>query len=448
MIRVRQHGGQWVQLGDGRVRRSLFRFSHHDSEGSSFRQPLARDLVRIGPAFFLADRFFRRPRRLGQRCRKIEVEVGVEEPARWNRLGRELADWAGFVTHDHWRLRFVRVPAPRRRLTPSPRSGTAVALYSGGLDSLCGTALALRSGVQPVYVTHSPPGRQAVMRITRSLRQALGAGDTPDPWVSFRLQAIPYTRQGMRSLFPERSRRSRALFFLSLAGAVAIERNIPLVLLNENGVMGINLPMEPFNTGMNISRHAHPSTLRQFESILRSLWPWPGVQPAVRNLLADLTKADAVCALRSASRLAVETVTCENAGQQIAMLRHHFARSRSKVVECGLCVPCLVRRSALAHAGIKESKDHYAFALAEASGLSRSVQSAPLWSVTRGNHAMIEAFCQRLRRMSPGDFAREFAYELALLPATWSEAGPTVSHCYGLYRRFAQQYLAYTRVHS
>lgn len=286
------------------------------------------------------------------------------------------------------------------------------------------------------------------MQITRSIRQAMRAGDTPDPWVSFRLQAIPYTRQGMRSLFPERSRRSRALFFLSLAGAVAVERNIPLVLLNENGVMGINLPMEPFNTGVNISRHAHPGTLRQFESILRSVWPWPGTKPLVHNLLADLTKEDAVRNLRSAASLAVDTITCENAGQQIAMLRHHFARTRSRLVECGLCVPCLIRRSALAAAGVQESKDHYAFALADAKRPSRSLQSAPLWNVTRGNHAMIVAFCQRLIRMRPGDFAHEFAYELALLPANWSEAGPTVSHCYGLYRRFAQQYLAYARAHS
>jgi 7-cyano-7-deazaguanine synthase in queuosine biosynthesis len=449
MIRVRQPGGEWIRLGDGRSRQSLYRFSYCTSDVRDFQQPLTRDLLRIGPAFFLADRFFRRARPLGQRCRSLEIEVGVEEPGKWRRLAQQLARWAGFVTHDQWRIRFVRVPAPRQRaVAPAIQDRTAVVLYSGGLDSLCGAAMAFRAGVRPVFVTHSPPGRQAVARMTQAIRRAIRPGDQVDPWVSFRLQAIPWTRGGRKSLYPERSRRSRAVFFLSLAGAVAVETGIPLVLLNENGVMGINLPMEPFNTGVSISRHAHPETLRQFEQILCRIWPWPGTQPSVRNLLAELTKAEAVRELSAATPLAAETITCENAGQQIAMLRHHFARTRSGLMECGLCVPCLVRRSALARAGVMESRDHYAFALADATHPSPTVAAAPLWNTTRGNHAMIAGFCRRIVRMNPREFSHEFMYELALLPANWSEVKSTVSQCYGLYRRFAQQYLAYTRAHT
>ena len=445
VIRIRRKGGEWIDLTAAPRRDAAYRFSFSSNCVREFHEPRARDFMRLGTAFFLTDRYFRRSWVLGRRARELEIELGVEEPKCWKQIAPEIERWANFVTHDRWHVRFVR--DTQRRIAPlrQPASYSVVALYSGGLDSFCGAAELAREGHRPIFVTHNPPGSTAVQQMLAPLRSKLGTSDEV-PLVCFRLQAIPWTRSGKKSRFPERSRRTRALFFLSLAGAVAIEFGVPLVTMNENGVMAVNLPLVPGTTGATITRHAHPETLRLYRRILAAVWPRPDSQPNVVNLLANLTKQDAVSRLGRNAPFAANTLTCEYAGQQISVLRRHFARSgRAPLRECGLCVPCLVRRAALYNAGVREARSRYAF---ELSDRGPRIEQAPLWRIVEGNRSLMASFAQRMRNQTLSSFSEEFRVELALLPHDWTRACESVEKCYSLYQKFARQYLEFAARHE
>jgi 7-cyano-7-deazaguanine synthase in queuosine biosynthesis len=416
-----------------------YRFSVASGFIPEFSLPAARDLLRVGQASFLTDRAYRRGTRLGQRTRDLRVVVPVEEPKRWKGLADSLNGFVGFVSHDRWQFDFERLPTIKtKRVDRRLPENACVSLFSGGLDSLCGAAAALNRGDSPIFVTHSPPGSERVAETIQRLSQEVGANSPEARYVGFRFQASDRTNGGTRSLFPERSRRTRPALFLSLAGAVALECGVRRIYLNENGVLAINLPFQPHLTGSLATRHAHPQTLRRFESLLCALWEGQDA-PEVKNPFAAMTKGEQITILGSARDLALETISCEYAGQQIAMLIA-WLRDQGKpylnVRECGLCYPCLVRRAAMKFAEVPEKNSHYAFDVRRCFGRSVPYRTYPLYEFLERNAKDLLAFCETIKEMNPSDYVVRYAAQLAIC----GESDP-LSHreVFQLYQRFAEQ---------
>jgi len=420
----------------------------HSSFGTGkLKSVIARDLLRVGQAAFLADRAFRRGDKLGQQTRQLTVSLPVEEPKRWIGIQDYVANVADFVSQDRWRFEFtqLRKQPHRESWFELPRQEASIHLFSSGLDSLCGAAAAFRRGETPIFVTHSPPGVERVMGRIRALQEIIGFTKVNPLFVNFNFRASDRDAQGRRNMFPERSRRTRPMLFLTMAGAVALELSVPRIYLNENGVLAINLPYQSNLHGPRISRHAHPETLRRFEDLLRALWPFES-RPSVRNPFSDLTKAEEIRYLGKARRLAEETITCEYAGQQMAILINWLKknnRAHTKARECGLCMPCLVRRSALEIAGVVESKGHYVFDARRAFKNPNVYRSAPLFRVVQHNPETLYKFSKRITKMKPSEFAVSFIYELSLLPQSMVNVTETTRSAYQLYRRFARQLSRY-----
>lgn len=447
MIRVDCEGQGALEIGEEPGADAIYVTQLRASFGRELTRPTARDLLRIGQAAFLADRSFRRGSLPGRRTRRLTVTVPVEEPARWRRIGDRVAGLAGFVTHDHWKFRFTKRAAGAAKGTrpPSPPRRSSLCLFSDGLDSLCGAASALRRHETPVLVSHSPPGFATVARTAERLAQRLGR-ERIEPWVAnFEFLARERDAEGRRNRFPERTRRSRPMLYLSMAGAVAIELGISKIFLNENGVLSIHLPVRRDATGIQISRHAHPETLRRFQRLLEAVWPHDE-EPTVANRFARMTKADELGALDGAEDLARRTISCQYGRQQVARLTHWFRarrRRRQTVRECGLCHPCLVRRSAMAIAGIREEASHYAFdARAAFRGRERNAD-APLYAALAPNVGDLAQFCDRILGLSQKAFVTSYLAQLSRLPESSRGMAKAVREAYRLYRRFARQYLEY-----
>jgi hypothetical protein len=152
--------------------------------GGQLTSPIARDLLRVGEAAFLADRAFRRNLSLGNRTREFTVVLPVEEPARWEAVEEHLSKFAEFASQDVWRFEFKALRSSRRGKVkqlklPTPDVNPSVSLFSNGVDSLCGAAAAFLRGETPVFVSHSPPGVEHVQRKIMALQDDLGvAGGT------------------------------------------------------------------------------------------------------------------------------------------------------------------------------------------------------------------------------------------------------------------------------
>jgi 7-cyano-7-deazaguanine synthase in queuosine biosynthesis len=276
------------------------------------------------------------------------------------------------------------------------------------------------------------------------LRSALGdVSQTSWPLFNFKLAAHDRDEKGHRRFFPERSRRTRPVFFLSFAAAVAVERHIGRICLNENGVLAVNLPLKSYITGPRVSRHAHPRTLSLFADLLDSVWPYRNAC-VVENPLDRYTKGEQLALLGDAASLAEQTISCEYVGQQMSIVRSKLGPSRRRrhgfPRECGLCMPCLVRRAALHAAKIGEEHNHYAFSIQLA--LRRRSVPLPLYGVVAPNVRDLQAFCREIATLSPPDFWLRFAPELADLAGTDEPYGVAES-VYKLYRRYTGEVLEY-----
>jgi hypothetical protein len=223
--------------------------------------------------------------------------------------------------------------------------------------------------------------------------------------------------------------------------------------MNENGVLAANLPFSGANQHISITRHAHPHVLRQFAELLNDVFGTAFF--SVINPSALMTKADEMEVLRDLSALVTATRSCENVSQQMAKVRAE--KSASSYKECGICIPCLIRRQAIKTVGVEEAPSHYLHEdrtvfnwissnePAQTDGqpaLLRSTASKLLES-HQFNVRDVVNFCQAFQRLSPAEFVVKYLPEISLLTQPDGDSEKYVADLYELYQKFTAQYLNY-----
>lgn len=293
----------------------------------------------------MADRSSRRGVRFS---RDIALEVAVLAPDAWtDDLLDTTADLLGWLTGDNWNLTVKAAPkVDIDEVSHSADDGGPVSLLSGGLDSYLGAIQLLTSGAHPSFVGHKDTAT--------SIRRAQTAVGT---WLAQSFTPAPsYTRlrlaQAARRVEP--SSRSRAFMFLSLGVAVADSIGSKTLVVPENGYTGINLPLRPNRGGALSTRSTHPDTIRRIAIILGAL----NIDVTVSNPFEWMTKGEAMETIRDLhpptgwEATAAATLSCSKLGG------NWFAGSPN--LNCGLCVPCMVRRATFARANV-EDKSQYLY---------------------------------------------------------------------------------------
>jgi 7-cyano-7-deazaguanine synthase in queuosine biosynthesis len=424
------------------------------------RDAAARDLVRIAVAVHLADRLVRRTMRAGYRQRSFTVTIELEEPQRWSPQRALLEELAEFATQDRWRFVLTRSKAVKRTAgvaaNPTAPAPEIVALFSGGLDSLCGAAYLARRGARVAFVVHTPPGREKVRDLIARTFEAFGR-PPPDPVhvVAFAVRPRQQNRDGVRTYFQEPTRRSRPFFFLALAGATALALGARRVQMGENGALGLSLPMRRGHHGPRMTRQAHTFLLDGFRRVLDGVAPGP--RPwSFENPYADSTKGEACAELAGASPLAAETLSCEYGGQQAKRLRRwERATGRAnRERQCGLCVPCLVRRAALHRAGIRDGDDAYTFSARKTlraleRGRDPFAQLAPskqppLYNFVRAHALYAARYAEEIASLTVDRFAVQYLPELRMVRPPVADARRMRS-IFALQQRFAAELTEFLR---
>lgn len=418
--------------------------------------PLALDLIEVVRAVHLADRAVRRSPLLGKRLRRIELSVWVRQPRLWREVAAAVEALANFASADEWRINFHSV---RNRASRPQRSGSAasvwnvIALFSGGLDSLCGAAYRASRGERVLFVTHSPPGVKRAGALIGDVWQALHPEPSTAGLASFRLRPMERGPRGTRNMFHEHTRRSRPFYFLGLASAIAVETGVPLIQMSENGALGQSLPYRYDSHGGTLARQAHAHMLAGFAALLDAIAPRAGGW-RVENPLETMTKGEACRLLGPARSLASRSVSCEYVGRQAAALRRWRRERRGsdpaaylgEGPQCGACLPCVVRRAALLAAGIDDPDSGYFFDARDL-GYWQSLQAhdrPSLFARVEGHPFYLRQFCRRILDMTLSNFAVQFLPELRLAPhAMESESTYSPVARYGMMQRYARELLAF-----
>jgi hypothetical protein len=296
------------------------------------------DFLSLALAVNAADNVLERARSPDGWTRQIELEVVLYEPEPYQALAKEIEQALRFLTGDFWRLTFVDggYPPPRPK-SPVRFDADCVCLLSGGLDSLVGALNLTEQGRQPLLVSQTAKGDKETQSLFAT---GLGGNERHLQW-----------NQNIRPKVEdiEGSTRARSIGFFAFA-AVAADHLATVrpdllgpieVVVPENGLISLNVPLNPGRVGSLSTKTTHPV----FMDRLQKLWDALGI-PAVLHLpYAAKTKGEMMAECRVPDVLAQVATQATSCGR--------FVRNGYK--HCGRCVPCLVRRASFIRAGIEDT---------------------------------------------------------------------------------------------
>lgn len=329
----------------------------------------ATDFFRVVTAAYCADLLVPHETAFDRWSRAIALHIPVSDPARWVAVDAPLRELLGFLTGDHWKLAFraATVPAPpgdeRTRGRLGAVRASRVSLLSGGLDSGIGAADLLDSGQRVAFVSHNAKSGGAVFsspsqrNVLNVLRPHDAAGQLHH--LRFRVNPPPPIG-GLTAAVTTTRSRSTMFFALGLLVASALDAAqddgpIPLVV-PENGLISLNVPLTRARLGSWSTRTTHPHTLAMVRTVMAGV----GLATPLLTPYATTSKGEMLAALVARDRTRAEALTaasvsCAHPNQG------RFLEPGRRQPHCGTCVPCIIRRAATQHAGIDDGR--YSFDL-------------------------------------------------------------------------------------
>lgn len=275
--------------------------------------------------------------------RELRLVVPVSDPGRWTGAVPVFVRLLNFLTGDRWTIDFrprpemFRAVAPERRATTPNHPFDNLALFSGGLDSLVGAIDAIESGRTPLFISHAGEGAtsdaQATVFDALKREYPLRVFDRLRLWMAFPDDLVAGTAG-------ESTTRGRSFLFFALGAFAGTGLNTRFTLtVPENGLIAMNVPLDPLRLGALSTRTTHPFYIARWNEALGAL----GITGYVENPYWDKTKGEMVrdCANGGLLRQVVaSSLSCSSPSKG----RWHGLGTQ----HCGYCLPCLIRRAALA----------------------------------------------------------------------------------------------------
>ncbi len=302
----------------------------------------AMDLFALAVSVYVADLRVPRQSAYDQWTRDLHLHLRVSSPDQWDQTAVGLSGLLSYLTGDRW---VVTIDGTRKSVLdenapPAEENEVdAVCLLSGGLDSFTGAIDLLSEGAQVLLVGHYRKGyaREIQLQLYHLMK---GAFDDALVRASFHYLDPPVKVTG----FTEPTTRSRSLLFISLAvlEASRIGPQIP-IFIPENGFVSLNVPLTRSRVGSVTTRTTHPFFLGELSKVLELL----GLPSSLKNPYRFKTKGEmlAECA----------DIPLLDSGTPVTISCAHPTVGRwigdGRAMNCGNCLPCIVRRSALRAVG-------------------------------------------------------------------------------------------------
>ncbi len=307
--------------------------------------PSAIDFLSIALAVTAADTFVLRSNATDGWTRSLALQLPLYEPKKWQIVKRDLESALHFLTGDIWRLEFQEggyaPPEPYLRSKGYKLLGLkgldCISLFSGGLDSAVGSIDLIAQGRSPLLVSHAYTGDA---NHQEKIAENLGG-----KFSRFSVNANPLSATKKSDI----TMRSRSINFLAFGviGTCAVQAISQLdtvdLIVPENGFISLNAPLTPRRTGTLSTRTTHPHFIASVQNIFDSV----GIPCLISNPYQFKTKGEMIseCLDRDfLTDIVDHTVSCS-----------HWKRSHQ---QCGVCVPCIIRRASLHAGGISESTDY------------------------------------------------------------------------------------------
>jgi 7-cyano-7-deazaguanine synthase in queuosine biosynthesis len=291
--------------------------------------PQAADLMDLAAAVFQIERQLRGRGRTNP-PQRFELTIRLRAPSVWEGIATEVtAEILNLLGNAQWNIHVeggLRASVPNHTISKN-KSIETTALFSGGLDSACG-ALTIRDRPNKTKLVSFYTGQKSLQT---ELAKEMGFA----PPAQWRMNWSGSTGRGYSFFY-------RSFLFLALAGAVAESYGSRHILQFENGVLASAIPPAP---SFAMTHHAHPRLqslcARLFHLLFGGKW-------IVSNPFLSLTKQECV-AQATQSAKGIDVLALMHRTQTCWYYRSNRVvgdRKRPNT-SCGICIPCLVRQTAL-----------------------------------------------------------------------------------------------------
>nr|WP_305910542.1 Qat anti-phage system QueC-like protein QatC [Methylomarinum sp. Ch1-1]MDP4523302.1 Qat anti-phage system QueC-like protein QatC [Methylomarinum sp. Ch1-1] len=303
------------------------------------------DFLTIALAVTAADSFVRRADASDGWTRQFSIQLPLHDPGRWQVLKKDLHKTLHFLSGDIWDFDFQEggypPPAPYRQRDRFHlvrlRGIDCVCLFSGGLDSAIGAIDLLEQSKSPLLVSHAYKGDKSHQdEIAKALKGR---------YARFEVNADPHLFNGETDI----TMRTRSINFLAFAavGACAVQaltqENFVDLIVPENGFISLNAPLTSRRIGTLSTRTTHPHFIKS----IQELFDAADISCRISNPYQFKTKGQMAteCLNRELLKNVVSsTISCS-----------HWKRTNQ---QCGVCVPCIIRRAALHAGGFNEETEY------------------------------------------------------------------------------------------
>jgi 7-cyano-7-deazaguanine synthase in queuosine biosynthesis len=316
---------------------------------------MAHDLLVIAASVYCADtRLNRQSEAQDNWTREIDIYAPVSSTQLWNDSASLLSSMLEFLSGDKWRFFFRERPTGFEEIIRSGRlnlrdNSTCACLFSGGLDSFIGAIDLLERGEKPILVSHSwvPIVSNHQDLCARALMKQYGA-----PQIRRLESRVGFPKSFVRESEAEDTERSRSFLFFSLGAFAAsgLQANDPVIYVPENGLISLNVPLDPLRLGSLSTRTTHPHFMDLFNKLLARL----EIRGRVLNPYVAKTKGEMVKECANQQFLAdqvAKTMSCSSPtkGRWQGLAPGH----------CGYCLPCLIRRASMVRWDFPDSTKYH-----------------------------------------------------------------------------------------
>lgn len=311
-----------------------------DSIGLSFRDNLRRfgivpsvsalDFAAFALSVVTSDKSVSRATTTDGWTRMIELTIPLHNADAWSAQKEQLEEMLRHLTGDFWSLCFLSTNLPLIDLHHKsvPRHNDCICLLSGGVDSLVGAIDLASDGVSPLFVSQIVRGDA---RRQKSFAETLGT-DNQFQWSVGKLPRA------------EGSTRARSIMFFAFAALSACSlfenRKRVKIVVPENGFISLNAPLDTNRIGSLSTKTTHPKYL----AMLQDFWDTIGMDVELVLPYRYKTKGEVLKECKNQAMLNRLVFDSNSCGKY----------QRHNLQQCGVCVPCLVRRAAFFEAGMND----------------------------------------------------------------------------------------------
>lgn len=288
--------------------------------------------------------------------REIKVKFLVKNIVNWRASTQILTDTLNFLTGDLWDVSFEELNTKpiflidkKKEKQYNKSDYEFVSLLSGGLDSLVGS-IDLLELVKPnkkiLLVSHFDSNSAGPNKDQTTLKNYLGEKyRNKSDWIQAKIFLSHQDVHG-ETIKIETSYRSRSILFIALGVYLQSSlKHISNLIIPENGTISLNYPMTPSRSSSLSTRTTHPYLFSKVHELFNTL----NLKSKIENPYSLQTKGEIISHCKNLpilQRIYEYSVSCSKSGRKM------YWDNKVGTKHCGVCIPCIYRRSGLHKSGL------------------------------------------------------------------------------------------------